>query len=1106
MSLTTVASNVLPDETLKNLPPSRPERFQPSDFIAAGLVFLVTLGVYIATLAPSVTLEDSGELITAATKFGVGHPPGYPLWTVSGFILSHIFPFGNLAWRINLQSAIFGAFSNGVLTLLVCHSGRWLVQRWTDEKTQEVVRPFCFYAGMFSGLTIGFSDVMWSQATIAAVHGTIQALILNLVLLFFYLWLLEPQKSRRLVLTVLVFSLGLTNHHTLVQIIPAFLLAAFLTELVPHFLEKKYPIHQGLFFSVFLGVNLFSLSILVYISWLSGNLPNHPPDEQFERISEAMARLILITTIVVSFFYVKEFRLKLFLLGVATALVIFAYGHYLMGASTVSDERWRFPHSLFSIGSFVHPGWLQITTWQGVLMLVLTALALGLLYTSILNRRLVIGIFIVGWLGIMPYAYEPFASSTNPPMNWGFTSERSGFYYEVTRQQYPKALPTLIKMTIGKAIGVVDPRAQLDATIGLPDYFPRLGKTFYYYGFNVQQNFTAPLIFLILAALIYIRRSDWPQINWLIFLGAAFFFLAFMLQLIAPQEAFDLQHILQYKVFHLQSHCILVILMGYGALAAMTYLHETMSESVPKNRMFVFSLPAIFLSLMPLWSNFDNCSQAGHWFGYMYGTDMMRDMDKNAVYFGGSDAGRFVPTYMAFVESQQDDYWKHEPFDRRDVAVITQNALCDTYYTQYIRNQYDNRFRPKPDSYTPFEKWLGRDKAYPTTSTTCISDDELFECWQEYDNLPETVARVKMGGPAQRLRPGTNDVFVVNGLVARKIFDKNKKDHTFYIEQSVPIDWMYPYLLPWGLILKLNPTPMDSIPQEEIEKDRKFWDAYSAKLLANPRFRMDNIAVLNFSKLAYFHSDLYRYRNLPKEQEYWLRIALALGPQMPDAVGAMTHLLVQQRRFDEALTVAESAAAADPASDSFVQLIEALKAAKLFGKREDEVRAQLAKAPYDVNLNLELARLLEDEGKFGELNDRLRSVAGMTNWSHEDMANVVRYYVDQVHDLDAAIAFLEVRAKIEPQASEVVYNLAALHATQRHYDAAIKYLNQAAQYGGTNAIISAGYDPRFQVLHDDPRFQALLSSLQTNAPAASPKALPPTKNPPAVTPPPGAKK
>src|SRR5271154_1464878 len=246
MALTTVAATIQPDDSLSKLPPSRPERFLKSDFIAAAIVFVVTLGVYIATLAPNVTLEDSGELITAAAKFGVGHPPGYPLWTMSGFLLSHLLPFGGLAWRINLLCALFGAASNAILTLLVCHSGRWLLQRWTDPEHQAAVRPYVFYTGLLVGLVIGFSDVMWCQAVISAVHGTLNALFVNLVLLLFYLWMLEPKKTHRLVLAVFVFSLGLTNHHTLVQIIPAFLLGAYL-------------VRAGKFWSVFLVVNLFSL-------------------------------------------------------------------------------------------------------------------------------------------------------------------------------------------------------------------------------------------------------------------------------------------------------------------------------------------------------------------------------------------------------------------------------------------------------------------------------------------------------------------------------------------------------------------------------------------------------------------------------------------------------------------------------------------------------------------------------------------------------------------------------------------------------------------------------------------------------------------------------
>ncbi len=1055
MSLTTVAATIQPDQELLHLPPSKPERFLRSDFIAAGLIFLVTLAVYVATLAPNVTLEDSGELITAAAKFGVGHPPGYPLWTMSGFFLSHVFPFGNLAWRINLLSALFGAASNAVLTLLVCHSGRWLLQRWTSPEDQPLARKYVFYAGLLAGLSIGFSDVMWSQATISAVHGTIQALFVNLVLLLFYLWMLEPQKNHRLILAVFVFSLGLTNHHTLVQVIPAFLLGAAL-------------LRAGKFWSVFIAVNLFSLSILVYISWLSS-------DPELQDISAAMAKIIFGLVAVVSFFYLKEFRLRLFLIGALTAVAFFAYGHYILSPSEANVARYGiFGHPFWLWGSFVHPGWLQMTTISGVAMLGLAAIALGLLYTSKLDRNLVIGLFAAGWVGLVPYAYESFASATHPPMNWGYPKERSGFYYAVSREQYPKSLPNLIKTTIGKTIGVVPKDAQLDTTIGLPNYSGRLWKTFYYYGDNLQSNFTVPLIALTLAILLYIRRSDWPQVNWFIFLGAAFFLLGFMLLIIAPQEGFDYEHNLQYKVFHLQSHCIFVLILGYGSLAIMIWLRELMPEFVARSGAVGFGVPALFLSLLPLWSNFDGCSQAGHWYGYYFGADIMRDMDKNAVYYGGSDPGRFVPTYMAFVESQQNNYWKREPdFDRRDVTVITQNALCDDYYCHYIRDQYDERFRPK--TFTWFERWLGRDKAYPVIPVTCLNHEELLACWDEYQTWPDVAERVKKGGPV--LRQGTNDVFDINGIVARKIFEKNKKDHTFYLEQSVPIDWMYSYLLPFGLIFKFNPEPMGSIPLAAIEEDRKYWDAYSARLLNDPRFCVDDHARITFAKLAFWHSDLYRWRNLPKEQEYWLRMSLALCPKLQDAVMSLSRLLSTEQRYDEAIAAVKQALVEDPRNENYTPILTWLSEAQVFDSREQELRNKLAKSPYDVPLNLDLARLLEDEGKFPEVAQRLQMVAGMTNWTRDAMTEVVRYYVDRAHHPDAALAFMEARAKIEPTSGELIYSIAALHATLGHQDEALKNLAAAAAIGGTNALMAAKIDPAFVPLRNDPRYQRLLDQM-----------------------------
>jgi tetratricopeptide (TPR) repeat protein len=129
-----------------------------------------------------------------------------------------------------------------------------------------------------------------------------------------------------------------------------------------------------------------------------------------------------------------------------------------------------------------------------------------------------------------------------------------------------------------------------------------------------------------------------------------------------------------------------------------------------------------------------------------------------------------------------------------------------------------------------------------------------------------------------------------------------------------------------------------------------------------------------------------------------------------------------------------------------------------------------------VKLNLRLAEVLESEGRLSEAHDRLRFAAGLTNWNRETMAGVVKYYVDQIHDTAAAIAFLEARTAIEPQASEMIYSLAALHASIGQKDEALRYLQQAiVAGGGTNAIVSAKIDPRFESLQNDPRFRALLA-------------------------------
>ena len=52
--------------------------------------FIFVSAAFINNLTRDVYSGDIGDLVTAAYVFGVAHPPGYPLLTFLGFVLSHL--------------------------------------------------------------------------------------------------------------------------------------------------------------------------------------------------------------------------------------------------------------------------------------------------------------------------------------------------------------------------------------------------------------------------------------------------------------------------------------------------------------------------------------------------------------------------------------------------------------------------------------------------------------------------------------------------------------------------------------------------------------------------------------------------------------------------------------------------------------------------------------------------------------------------------------------------------------------------------------------------------------------------------------------------------
>ncbi len=187
------------------------------------LVFMGSLLLYILTLAPDVTFEDSGELIAAAYNLGVPHQPGYPLFTLIGKIFSML-PVGEVAYRLNLMSAVLSALGAG----LIAWATILLIELLFAEKTSGE-KNLAAYPKYLIALTVGLLVATafenWEQSIITEVYGLNTLLTCLLVLVGVY-WLKSDnvrQRDRWFLFGCYVIGLSLSNHTTSLMFIPILL-------------------------------------------------------------------------------------------------------------------------------------------------------------------------------------------------------------------------------------------------------------------------------------------------------------------------------------------------------------------------------------------------------------------------------------------------------------------------------------------------------------------------------------------------------------------------------------------------------------------------------------------------------------------------------------------------------------------------------------------------------------------------------------------------------------------------------------------------------------------------------------------------------------------
>ncbi len=956
--------------------------FRREDRWAFVTVFFFALLLYLHTLAPTVTLEDSGELVVAADYLGVPHPPGYPIWTLAAWLFRWLFrwvrfygapesnwamlarslrdvlsgeaPGGypNPAFGVNLCSAFFGAMACGLLAMLISRSGADLlcgVESLTRGIGFRAERWFSWAGGVAAGLLLACTPVLWSQSVIAEVYS-LNAFFQTLILLLLYRWMARPAEPAPLYLMAFTFGLGLTNHQTLLFL--------------------------GL--GIALGVAVRDRALFWALSAIAG----------------ALALLVAFNLLAARF----EWEAWLWIQG---------------PFSRVSRAFW----------------------WQTGL-----ALAIPLIVAVTLPKGGRAAAFtLLVFLGLAFYLYLPIASDQNPPMNWGYPRTWSGFLHVLTRGQYERIRPADIFST---------------------KYILQLGA----FWRDLQRQFSLPIAALGVLPFLLLRRirpdmRDWLATTLIGFLGVSIVFLTFQ------NPSLDLNTLFIARVQFIQSHAFWALWIGYGLLIALAWLHYRAGGQRPL--IYAGAALALALPAIPLWQNardekllrvFGGADQHGRAYGWIFGHWQMEGVDAirreiseadwaayptpgypapmapGAILFGGTDPGRFVPTYLIFSAGV-----------RPDVFLITQNALADNHYLQHLRDLYGDRIwiPSAADSQAAFQRFYEESREEGADRDTKIVRDER---------------RMSV--------EGVTGVMQINGYLAQMIFNANP-GREFYVEVSYPISWMTERLEPHGLIFKLHREPV-VLTDETVARDRAFWDWFSARLLADPCYRRDAMARKTFSALRATIATVYIHHRRNDDAEYALRQAIALHPLSIEANFRLADLHFQQGEFAEAYEVARTYAAQDPLNDKAVRFAEALRLAALGAARMREIEDRMARGPLPVEDAVEITELYWRFQRLQEFDEALTSLLAKTGFHSRVYLALAQLALEAQRD-DALETALRRFLDLEPGRTEIWLDLAAVQLARQRRADAIETL-RAAAHANPETV------PR--ALKNDPRLASLLGELQ----------------------------
>ncbi|RKX19380.1 MAG: hypothetical protein DRP26_03530 [Candidatus Zixiibacteriota bacterium] len=220
------------------------------------VVSIFCLALYVKTLCPTVYVGDSGEFNTVAYTLGIAHPPGYPLYTLIGWLVCQV-PLSTIAIRMNFASALFASVSVYIIYLLI----KRLLSAGNDKTSLQIK-----ILSLSGALIWGMSNTLWASSVGSEVYTFGLAIVAGFI--YMCARCLESFNPRYFIFAIYLLALALTNHLSAIAVVPLVLIII--------------PIQKNRMKYLLMAVIIFilTLTLYLYIPLRSANFPlmdwSHP--------------------------------------------------------------------------------------------------------------------------------------------------------------------------------------------------------------------------------------------------------------------------------------------------------------------------------------------------------------------------------------------------------------------------------------------------------------------------------------------------------------------------------------------------------------------------------------------------------------------------------------------------------------------------------------------------------------------------------------------------------------------------------------------------------------------------------------------------------------